>query len=79
MATRDKRVEAMRRNSRNVCFAELQTVLEDYGFVGTPGMGDHWIFRHPGLRLNLSVDPRGLSCCPCTCGTPSRPSTPYRK
>ena len=58
MATRDKRIGAMRRNPRNVRFAELQTALEDHGFVGKPGKGDHWVFRHPDLREHVTVDAR---------------------
>ena len=58
MATRDKRVQAMRQNPRNVRFAELRAALEGYGFIGRPGKGDHWVFHHPDLRESLTVDPR---------------------
>jgi virulence-associated protein VapD len=37
MATRDKRLEAIRRNPKNVRFAELRAVLENHGFCGRQG------------------------------------------
>ena len=56
MATRDKRLEAMRRNPRNVRFETLRRVLEDHGFTGKRSPGrDHWRFSH---RTVLTVDPR---------------------
>ncbi len=58
MAAREKRIDAMRRNPRNVRFAELRAVLEELGFIGKPGKGDHWVFRHPDLREHTTVDAR---------------------
>jgi virulence-associated protein VapD len=37
LATRDKRLEAIRRNPKNVRFAELRAVLENHGFCGRQG------------------------------------------
>jgi predicted RNA binding protein YcfA (HicA-like mRNA interferase family) len=58
VTTRDKREAAMRRNPRAVRFADLQAVLEDHGFVGRKGKGDHWVFEHPLLSYVVTVDPR---------------------
>ena len=58
MSKQDKRLEAVRRNPKNVRFQELRTVLAAHGFSGRPGRGDHWIFAHPLLTENLSVDAR---------------------
>ena len=58
MSTREKRLEAIRQNTKNVRFEELIGVLEDFGFNGRPGKGDHWVFRHPRLPNGLSIDHR---------------------
>jgi antitoxin HicB len=58
MSKQDKRLEAIRRNPKNVRFRELCTVLEAHGFTGRPGKGDHSVFSHPLLIGNLSIDSR---------------------
>jgi predicted RNA binding protein YcfA (HicA-like mRNA interferase family) len=58
LATRDKRLEAIRRNPKNVRFAELRAVLEDHGFCGRQGRGDHWVFVHEQSGKRVTVDPR---------------------
>lgn len=59
MVTRDKRLEAMRRNPRNVRFETLRRVLEDHGFTSRRSPGrDHWRFSHRLIRTVLTVDPR---------------------
>ncbi len=58
MATRDKRLEAMRRNPRTVRFDDLKGVLEAHGFTAHSGKGDHWVFRHPAYRPGVTIDPR---------------------
>lgn len=58
MATRDKRLDAMRRSAKSVRFSELRAVLEDHGFVGRPGKGDHWVFHHPSHPVHITIDPR---------------------
>ncbi|MPZ13586.1 MAG: hypothetical protein GEU73_04050 [Chloroflexi bacterium] len=55
MAKRDKRVEAMRRNPRQVRFATLQRVLEDHGFVGRRPGGSHWTYQHPGYPPHVTI------------------------
>ena len=58
MATRDKRIEAMRRNPRSVRFEEPRAVLEGLGFSSRPGKGDHWRFHHPSRPHFLTIDAR---------------------
>ena len=42
MTKREKRLQKMRRNPRNVTFDELMRVLEDYRFVIRQGKGSHY-------------------------------------
>lgn len=58
MATRDKRIAAIRRNSRAVRFEDLRSALLGLGFAAVPGKGDHWKFSHPLLPWVVTVDPR---------------------
>ena len=44
MTKRKKRLERIRQNPRNVAFRDLQTVLEDYGFVLDRSSGSHHSF-----------------------------------
>jgi predicted RNA binding protein YcfA (HicA-like mRNA interferase family) len=53
MATRGKRVEAMRRNPRHVRFDVARRALEAHGFEAETTDSSHWVFRHPGLRLRV--------------------------
>lgn len=39
-------------------FGQLRALLEDFGFAGRPGRGDHWVFVHPGAGQSVTVDPR---------------------
>jgi predicted RNA binding protein YcfA (HicA-like mRNA interferase family) len=59
VARRDKRIEAMRRNPRNVTIADLESVLFASGFELLPrrGKGDHRVYRHATGR-QVGVDPR---------------------
>ncbi len=45
MTKREKRLQKIRQNPRNVAFGELQQVLEDYGFYMKAGTGtSHNVF-----------------------------------
>jgi len=57
MAKRDKRIEAMRRNPRQVTADELDTVLTGLGFNCRSGRGDHRVYTHPNLSHPVVVDP----------------------
>ncbi len=45
MTKREKRLQKIRQNPRNVSFDELRQVLEDYGFELRRINGSHHIFR----------------------------------
>lgn len=45
MAKRDKRLQKLRQNPRNVSLDELRPILEDYGFWLDRVVGSHYIFR----------------------------------
>ena len=58
MTKREKRLQRMRQNPRNVSFETLRKVLEDYGFVLQRSSGSHWSFSvQIGVRLRLLVVP----------------------
>jgi predicted RNA binding protein YcfA (HicA-like mRNA interferase family) len=44
MSKRDKRLQRLRRNPKNVSFDELKQVLEDYGFQHVRTAGSHHTF-----------------------------------
>jgi predicted RNA binding protein YcfA (HicA-like mRNA interferase family) len=54
---RGKRIEAMRRNPRQVTADELDVVLIGLGFSCRSGRGDHRVYSHPGLTHPVVVDP----------------------
>ena len=45
MAKRDKRLQKLRQNPKNVSLDELRQVLENYGFWLDGVVGSHYIFR----------------------------------
>lgn len=45
MSKRRKRLERMKNNPRNVSFAELRSILEDYGFEMARSSGSHFTFK----------------------------------
>ena len=45
MTKKEKRLQKMRQNPREVTFDELIHVLEDYGFIVRPGKGSHYSAR----------------------------------
>ena len=49
MTRRDKRLERMARNPRNVSRNELISLLEAYGFVYRGGKGSHVCYKHSAL------------------------------
>ena len=58
MASRDKRLEAIRRRPKQVRFNELASLLSGYGFERRPGKGDHCVFSHSLLPYPVVIDPR---------------------
>lgn len=49
MSKREKRLQKLRQNPKNVAFDDLKQVLEDYGFELDHATGSHFIFR---LKVN---------------------------
>ena len=45
MTRKEKRLQKMRKNPRNVTFDELVSVFEYYGFTIRQGKGSHWFVR----------------------------------
>ena len=45
MSKREKRLQKIRQNPRNVSFEDLRQVLEDHGFVVDRQSGSHYQFR----------------------------------
>jgi len=54
---RDKRIETMRRNPRQVTADELDAALTGLGFTRRPGKGDHRVYLHADLSYPVIVDP----------------------
>ena len=54
---RDKRIEAMRRNPKEVTADELDAALTGLGFRCRSGKGDHRVYMHPDLSHPVVVDP----------------------
>lgn len=57
MSKREKRLQRIRQNPRNVAFRDLQAVLEDYGFVLDRTSGSHHSFIGiiQGVQVMLTV------------------------
>jgi hypothetical protein len=54
---RDKRIEAMRRNPRQVTADELDAALTGRGFTCRSGKGDQRVYLHADLTYPVVVDP----------------------
>lgn len=48
MSQRNKLLEKIRRNPKNVSFAELDQVLKTYGYEMVRAKGSHCAYRRPG-------------------------------
>jgi len=57
---REKRLDRMARNPRNVSRKELISLLEAHGFVRQGGKGSHTCYKHPGLPDVKLTIPAGL-------------------
>lgn len=56
MSKRQKRLEKLRRNTKNVRLEELDTVLNDFGFTADFTTGSHTTYRHgSGARVTVAV------------------------
>lgn len=57
MSKRAKRLQRIRQNPRNVAFRDLQTVLEDYGFVldRTDGSHNSFVGKVRGEDVLLTI------------------------
>ena len=60
MTRREKRLERMASNPRNVSRKELISLLEAFGFVRRGGKGSHTCYKHPGLPDVKLTIPAGL-------------------
>jgi predicted RNA binding protein YcfA (HicA-like mRNA interferase family) len=56
VTTRDKRIEAMRRNPRQVTADEMDAALQGLGFTCRSGKGDHRVYLHPKLDYPVVID-----------------------
>ena len=56
MTTRGKRIEAMRRNPRQVTADEMDAALQSLGFSCRSGKGDHRVYLHPKLAYPVVID-----------------------
>jgi predicted RNA binding protein YcfA (HicA-like mRNA interferase family) len=56
MSKREKRLEKLRQNPKDVSFEELRQVLEDHGFVLDHATGSHHIFRRQINGIDLRVN-----------------------
>ena len=54
MSRQDKRLEAMRRNPRQVLFDEMESVLVSYGFVVRKASGSHRVYRCGSYVLTVA-------------------------
>ncbi len=59
MTKREKRLEKIRRNPKNVSKEELDLVLTDYGFVRREGKGSHTVYQHPDQETPIVVAAHG--------------------
>ena len=57
VTTRDKRIESMRRNPRQVTADEMDAALIGLGFSCRSGKGDHRVYMHPKLPYPVVIDP----------------------
>lgn len=57
MSKRDKRIEVMRRNPKQVTAEEMDATLRGLGFSCRSGKGDHRVYLHPNLEYPVVVDP----------------------
>jgi hypothetical protein len=53
MSTKDKRIEAMRRNPKNVRPAELDAVLRGAGFVVRQHGTSHRVYKRGGAKISV--------------------------
>jgi len=53
---REKRLQRIERNPRNVSRKDLISLVEAYGFVRRGGKGSHTCYKHPGLpEVKLTI------------------------
>jgi predicted RNA binding protein YcfA (HicA-like mRNA interferase family) len=59
MTKREKRLEKIRRNPKDVSKNELDLVLTHYGFVRREGKGSHAVYQHPDEDTPIVIAAHG--------------------
>ena len=57
MTKREKRIQAIRRNPKQVTPEDMDAALLGLGFTCRPGKGDHRAYLHPDLPYPVMIDP----------------------
>ncbi|MBI1279070.1 MAG: hypothetical protein GC179_13160 [Anaerolineaceae bacterium] len=57
MSKREKRLQKLRQNPKDVAFTELEQVLNDYGILRDHATGSHYVFRYNinGQDMKISI------------------------
>lgn len=55
MSRRQKRLDRIRNNRKDVSFSELCRVLDDHGFDIRSGKGSHWVAIHPATGITMTL------------------------
>lgn len=55
MSRRQKRLDRIRNNRRDVSFSELCRVLNDHGFGIRSGKGSHYVAIHPETGVTMTL------------------------
>jgi predicted RNA binding protein YcfA (HicA-like mRNA interferase family) len=50
LSKKDKLLESMKNNPKNINFEQLKKVLEDHGYMGMNTGGSHWVLRKDGCE-----------------------------
>ena len=53
MSKKEKLLQAMRNNPKNVNFEDLKKLLEANGYVSDNTGGSHWVFRKDGCEAQV--------------------------
>lgn len=54
MSRKDKVLQKMANNPKNISFEELKIILENSGYKGENSGGSHWVFRKDG-EVSLTI------------------------
>jgi predicted RNA binding protein YcfA (HicA-like mRNA interferase family) len=59
LTKREKRLEKIRQNSKNVSKDDLEQVLSDFGFIKREGKGSHTVHSHPDIETPVIIASHG--------------------